>query len=81
MESGLLDCVAQLANGPQGKRPKVILIGHSVGAYILMELLHRHRSRLEQQSVAGATVANLKSEPEMIGGILFVSDRGAYWEE
>ena len=69
VERGLLGCVNQLGNGARGKRPKVILIGHSVGAYILMELMRRHRSRLEQQSITGATGATLKSEPEMIGGI------------
>lgn len=33
-----------------GKRPKVILIGHSVGAYIAMEVLRRHRERQQAKS-------------------------------
>lgn len=30
-------------------RPKVIIVGHSVGAYIAMEILRRHRERIQLQ--------------------------------
>lgn len=39
---------------------KVILIGHSVGAYILLELIQRHREQVEKY----------KSDFDLIGGIL-----------
>jgi pimeloyl-ACP methyl ester carboxylesterase len=29
-----------------GQPPRVIIVGHSVGAYILLEILRRHRERL-----------------------------------
>ena len=35
------------------KKKKVILIGHSVGAYIAMELLRRHRERCSDFDVVG----------------------------
>ena len=43
-----------------GNNPKVILMGHSVGAYILLELIQRHPSRIER----GA------KDFDLIGGIL-----------
>ncbi|KAL8703132.1 MAG: hypothetical protein Q9201_003691 [Fulgogasparrea decipioides] len=44
-----------------GKTPKVILMGHSVGAYILLEVIQRHRKRIE----------NARAEDfDLIGGIL-----------
>ncbi|KAL8847363.1 MAG: hypothetical protein Q9221_007591 [Calogaya cf. arnoldii] len=43
-----------------GRTPKVILMGHSVGAYILLEVIRRHRTRIER----GA------KDFDLIGGIL-----------
>ncbi|KAL8695110.1 MAG: hypothetical protein Q9218_000388 [Villophora microphyllina] len=43
-----------------GKTPKVILMGHSVGAYILLEIIQRHRTRIEDG----------KKDFDLIGGIL-----------
>jgi hypothetical protein len=66
VEAGLVECSAQLARGAEGNKPKVIIIGHSVGAYILMEIIRRHRLRLEQQSDIGA---KLNNEPDILGGV------------
>ena len=41
--------------------PKVILIGHSVGAYILLEIIRRHKQRIEEQG---------EEDFDLIGGIL-----------
>ena len=41
--------------------PKVILIGHSVGAYILLEMIRRHRQRVEDGE---------EEDFDLIGGIL-----------
>lgn len=43
-----------------GKPLKVILMGHSVGAYILLELIQRHRKQVE----------TLNEDFDLIGGIL-----------
>ncbi|KAL8811044.1 MAG: hypothetical protein Q9223_003167 [Gallowayella weberi] len=43
-----------------GRTPKVILMGHSVGAYILLEIIRNHRTRIE----GGA------KDFDLIGGIL-----------
>ncbi|KAL8696801.1 MAG: hypothetical protein Q9224_002608 [Gallowayella concinna] len=43
-----------------GRTPKVILMGHSVGAYILLEIIRGHRKRIEE----GA------KDFDLIGGIL-----------
>ena len=40
--------------------PKVILIGHSVGAYILLELIRQHRTRIDEG----------EKDFDLIGGIL-----------
>ena len=45
----------------KGKTPKVILIGHSVGAYMLLEMIQRHWSMVEQNDV---------EDFDLIGGIL-----------
>ena len=41
--------------------PKVILIGHSVGGYILLEMIRRHKGRVER---------GLEKDFDLIGGIL-----------
>ena len=41
--------------------PKVILIGHSVGAYILLELIRRHKKRVEH---------GVDEDFDLIGGVL-----------
>jgi hypothetical protein len=51
--------------------PKVVLVGHSVGAYILLELVRRHRERLEQR-MKGEMVEvgeEMLVEPDIVGGI------------
>ncbi|KAE8349145.1 hypothetical protein BDV28DRAFT_160742 [Aspergillus coremiiformis] len=45
-------------------RPKVILIGHSVGSYIAMEILRRHRER----SMNGTTSSSV--DFDIIGGVM-----------
>ncbi|KAL9000232.1 MAG: hypothetical protein Q9169_001134 [Polycauliona sp. 2 TL-2023] len=44
-----------------GRTPKVILMGHSVGAYILLEVIQRHRKRIEEDRA---------KDFDLIGGIL-----------
>lgn len=44
-----------------GRTPKVILMGHSVGAYILLEIIRRHRDRIESLAA---------EDFDLIGGIL-----------
>ena len=41
--------------------PKVILIGHSVGAYILLEIIRQHKKRIDQGD---------EGDFDLIGGIL-----------
>lgn len=41
----------EIAEG--GKAPKVVLMGHSVGSYILLEVLRRHRARLAKGTSHG----------------------------
>ncbi|MCJ1266275.1 hypothetical protein MMC22_006158 [Lobaria immixta] len=48
------------ATAPKEKPPKVILMGHSVGAYILLELIRRHPE----------AVGKYRSDFDLIGGIL-----------
>lgn len=61
-------------SGSQGNmKPKVILMGHSVGAYIAMEILRRHREReakvgLDQMDIIGGvllfpTVVDIAKSP------------------
>lgn len=47
-------------------RQKVILVGHSVGAYIAMEILRRHRERADARARAGAG----SPEFDIVGGIM-----------
>ena len=49
------------ANSFEKPPPKVILIGHSVGAYILLEMIRRHRKRIEDFD---------DEDFDLIGGIL-----------
>lgn len=51
----------QKANVSEEFAPKVILIGHSVGAYILLEMIRRHRERIEKWN---------EEDFDLIGGIL-----------
>ncbi|KAL9128481.1 MAG: hypothetical protein Q9217_002859 [Psora testacea] len=46
---------------PSGKIPKVILMGHSVGAYVLLELIQRHVEAVRASDV---------DDFDLIGGIL-----------
>ncbi|KAL8731964.1 MAG: hypothetical protein Q9166_003096 [cf. Caloplaca sp. 2 TL-2023] len=55
----LYDQVDQVWRRAQ-KSPKVILMGHSVGAYILLEIIRRHRKQIESG----------KKDFDLIGGIL-----------
>lgn len=47
--------------GKHQKPPKIILIGHSVGAYILLELIRRHRMRVSPEK---------NEDMDIVGGIL-----------
>jgi pimeloyl-ACP methyl ester carboxylesterase len=83
MEQQLAECVEQLTRGANGQRPKVILIGHSVGSYVLLELIQRHRKRLEAFNTLEANKETepglrkrketgpilLQNEPDIVGGI------------
>ena len=51
----------QKLDAPEDSIPKVILIGHSVGAYILLELISQHRERVEEGE---------EEDFDLIGGIL-----------
>ncbi|PIG87686.1 hypothetical protein AARAC_000817 [Aspergillus arachidicola] len=51
------------SNGVPSPKPKVILIGHSVGSYIAMEILRRHRER----STSGTSPS---VDFEIIGGVM-----------
>ncbi|KAL8904867.1 MAG: hypothetical protein Q9207_002990 [Kuettlingeria erythrocarpa] len=44
-----------------GSTPKVILMGHSVGAYILLEIIRRHRKQIESKRY---------QDFDLIGGVL-----------
>ena len=44
-----------------GHSPKVILIGHSVGAYILLELIRQHKTKVDDDG---------ENDFDLIGGIL-----------
>ena len=46
-----------------GRSPKVILMGHSVGAYILLEIVRNHRERIQ-------SVHSPEEDFDLIGGIL-----------
>ncbi|KAG2016729.1 hypothetical protein GB937_006209 [Aspergillus fischeri] len=74
-EKGLFDLEGQICY-VQGKldgflaggetKQKVILVGHSVGAYIAMEILRRHRKRSDAKVRAGAD----KADFDIVGGIM-----------
>jgi hypothetical protein len=49
-----------LACKESGEQDRIILVGHSVGAYITLEIIQRHRARLEKKVVG---------EPSIVGGI------------
>lgn len=55
-----------------GEVPKVILIGHSVGTYIAMEVLRRHRERQRQHATTITTPSNntTAAEFDIIGGVM-----------
>ncbi len=48
------------SNAAHGRSLKVILMGHSVGAYILLDLIQRHKKRID----------NGEEDFDLIGGIL-----------
>ncbi|OJJ58266.1 hypothetical protein ASPSYDRAFT_153665 [Aspergillus sydowii CBS 593.65] len=52
---------------PPSQRPRVILMGHSVGTYIAMEVLRRHR---ENQTTTTAAAAAGDSSFDIVGGIM-----------
>jgi pimeloyl-ACP methyl ester carboxylesterase len=52
----------------QGVKPRIVLMGHSVGSYVLLELIRRHRKRLEHQNTDGTT-DSLPHEPNIVGGV------------
>lgn len=52
---------------PSGKKQKVILIGHSVGTYMAMEILRRHRESMSKSQSDGA---DNTPDFDIIGGIM-----------
>lgn len=54
--------LAKVVAATAAEQPKIILMGHSVGSYIALEILARHRSRLEKQQAS-------KQEPNIVGSI------------
>ena len=57
----LYNRVDEIRQKTGGETPKVILMGHSVGAYILLEIIRRHRTRIESGG---------SQDFDLIGGIL-----------
>ncbi|PKX97045.1 bifunctional triacylglycerol lipase/ester hydrolase [Aspergillus novofumigatus IBT 16806] len=49
-------------------KQKVILVGHSVGAYIAMEILRRHRERSDARARTGAGAD--RADFDIVGGIM-----------
>ncbi|KAK2766159.1 hypothetical protein FQN54_007675 [Arachnomyces sp. PD_36] len=73
VENSLWNVVKGIASSYTNTKPKVILMGHSVGAYITMEIIRRHRERetkagLDQLDIIGAvllfpTVVDIAKSP------------------
>ncbi|KAJ5182580.1 hypothetical protein N7492_000196 [Penicillium capsulatum] len=67
---------ANAASNPElaSRRQKVVLIGHSVGAYMAMEILRRHReATFNPQPTAGSQPSELKqkqAEFDIVGGVM-----------
>ncbi|KAL8834440.1 MAG: hypothetical protein Q9170_003736 [Blastenia crenularia] len=57
----LYNRVDEIRQRTGGHTPKVILMGHSVGAYILLEIIRGHRKRIERDG---------SQDFDLIGGIL-----------
>jgi len=51
VEASVFDAAAAARDG--GPEPRVVLVGHSVGGYILMELVRRYRQRLKEGKEGG----------------------------
>jgi pimeloyl-ACP methyl ester carboxylesterase len=51
----------------QGVKPRIVLMGHSVGSYVLLELIRRHRERLEHGTKG--LDSEHAHEPNIVGGI------------
>lgn len=64
--NGTID--SDLKSPRQKQKQKVILIGHSVGSYIAMEVLRRHRE--SQKIERGVSETDEKGDFEIIGGIM-----------
>ncbi|KKZ68271.1 hypothetical protein EMCG_06027 [[Emmonsia] crescens] len=63
----------QVNNGQEeqrGRGVKLILIGHSVGAYIAMEVLRRHRENIKQKKPSAPGEGGSGGTMDIIGGIL-----------
>jgi pimeloyl-ACP methyl ester carboxylesterase len=54
--------IVKASRGDGSEDPSVILIGHSLGAFIALEIIERHRKRLEGKIV-------VDGEPGVVGGI------------
>jgi pimeloyl-ACP methyl ester carboxylesterase len=61
VEAGVFAAAAAARNG--GPEPRVVLVGHSVGGYILMELVRRYRQRLKEGKDGGWV------GPQIVAGI------------
>lgn len=54
-----------------GRNPKVILIGHSVGCYMLLELIQQHRDKIQELlNQHGDNIEEGEEDFDLIGGIL-----------
>ena len=54
-----------------GRNPKVILMGHSVGCYMLLELIQQHRDKIQELiDQHGDKIEEGEEDFDLIGGIL-----------
>ena len=54
-----------------GQNPKVILMGHSVGCYMLLELIQQHRDKIQELiNEHGDEIEESEEDFDLIGGIL-----------
>ena len=54
-----------------GRNPKVILMGHSVGCYMLLELIQQHRDKIQELiNQQGDNIEEGEEDFDLIGGIL-----------
>ncbi|PWY69226.1 hypothetical protein BO83DRAFT_409373 [Aspergillus eucalypticola CBS 122712] len=52
------------------RRPRVIIMGHSVGTYIAMEVIRRHRERQSSAHANTTTTNTTSADFDIIGGVM-----------